>query len=88
MFDAADGLDFIAEIFQITGFSLNDNGFQAVMVIQMEMLGAENFSRRIMLNIQKLVDQIAPVMIVNHPKGSNHLFPGGELLPDMLCADQ
>ena len=87
MFDAAQGLNAFLKFFQLSGVAANENGFQAVMMVQMEMLGTEDRRRGVMLHMQHFVDEIGPVVVVNDADDADHFALHLQLVMYRLMAD-
>ena len=70
--NAADGLNFLLKAFDIARVSTHQNGLEAVAMIEMEMLRSHDFDLGVMLNMQKSIDQVWLVMVVNHSKHTDY----------------
>jgi hypothetical protein len=87
VFDSANALNAFLEPLELGGLAANKNGLHAMMVIEVIMLGTEDDGARIMLDLEHAIDEIPPVVIVDHADDSDDLALKAELLGGRLGSD-
>ena len=77
----------ICQFYNLFRTSSNRNNFQAVVMIQMDVLGRDDYTLKIVLEIGNLAEKIPPVMIIDERYRPCHIiaflpFFFYEFLPD------
>jgi hypothetical protein len=67
MFDAAEILEVFLESLKLPCVPAQENRFDAVVMVEVEMLRAHDPGRGFMLEVQDLVDKVALVVVVDEP---------------------
>lgn len=67
MFDSTKILEVFLESFNFAGIPFQENGFDAMMVVEVEVLRPHDRGWSFMLQVQDLVDQVALVVVIDKP---------------------
>ena len=87
MLDAAQALKALLEAVELPGVSAQENGFNAMMVVQVKVLGAHDRRRGLMLQVQDPIDEVPFVVVINKPDNSEDFPFPLKLLMGRLMAD-
>ena len=87
MLDAAQALKALLEAVELPGVSAQENGFNAMMVVQVKVLGSHDRRRGFMLQMQNLIHQIALVVVIDKTDDSEDFPFPLKLLMGRLMAD-
>jgi len=87
VFDAAQALKAFLEAVEFTGVSAQENGFDAMMVVEVKVLRPHDGRRGFMLQMQDLIDKVALVVIIDKPDDSEYFPLPFKLLMSRLVPD-
>jgi hypothetical protein len=85
--DAFDGGQHVGKPLHLPGSSLDGNDFQAVVMIQVDVLRRNDQFLKIMLDIREFVQQVPLVMIEDEGDGAGYLPVLLPFFPDKFLAD-
>ena len=87
MFDAAEILEVFLESLKLPCVPAQENRFDAVVMVEVEMLRAHDPGRGFMLEVQDLVDKVALVVVVDEPDHTQNFSSPSQLLVRRLMPD-
>jgi len=88
MAHALDRTEFIGKFLDLAGLALHGNDLQAVVVVEVDMLGRDDGILVVVLQVGKLARKAPLVMVVDEGDGAGHLLVLLPLVLDQLLADE
>lgn len=88
MLDAAESAESVGEGGDLAGGPPEDENFEAVVVVEMDVEGADDDLLVVVLQFEKAGDKVAAVMIIDEGEGPGHVAALGPLLLDEAGAEE
>jgi hypothetical protein len=88
VFDAFDRPKRLGQLLDFLGPSLHGDDLQAMIVVEMDVLGREHEMLIIMLKVGQTAEKILAMMVVNQGHRAGDLVPLGPFQFDQLASDQ
>ena len=80
VFDPAQAEHVIGQMLHLAGWSLHDDHFKAVLLVEMHMRRRQDISMMVVLRLGQLFREIRSMVVVNHGKGCNHRLVAAYLI--------